>query len=160
MLDQIISNPLALSVVILSVAVVALFILTIIMWRKLHRFLVGSGSVDLDGSIRSVSADLTDLKSFRKELEDYLTTVEKRLKKSVRSVRTVRFNPWHGAGLGGDQSFATAFMDENGDGVVISTLYSRDHVSIFGKPLKKHGSEHELSDEERRAVEEAKVGLE
>ncbi|MGC9605812.1 MAG: DUF4446 family protein [Minisyncoccia bacterium] len=154
------ADPLLVGFVIQSVVTLALVGLVVWLWVKLHRFLVGIDSKHLGDSLDYVADELDDLKDFRTELERYLTTVERRLKKSIRSVRTVRFNPWRGAGEGGDQSFATAFMNEEGDGVVISSLYARDHVSIFGKPLKKHGSEHELSDEEKKAVEEAKKGLE
>lgn len=92
-------------------------------------------------------------------MEKYLETVERRLRKSVQSVHTVRFNPFKGTGAGGNQSFATAFLNEHGDGVVISSLYSRDHVSVFSKPVKKHASEYEFSNEEKEALGGAKDGL-
>ena len=50
-------------------------------------------------------------------------------------------------------------MNEDGDGFLLSSLYSRERMSIYGKPLKNHASAHELSDEEQQAVEEAKRGL-
>jgi hypothetical protein len=61
--------------------------------------------------------------------------------------------------MGGNQSFATAFLNEDGDGVVISSLYSREHTSVFAKPVKKHSSEHEMSNEEKEAMEEARKNL-
>ena len=126
---------------------------------KLKRFLVGIDSKHIGDSLTSVSSDLQDLQAFKKDLESYLTTVEKRLKKSVQSVHTVRFNPFKGTGGGGNQSFATAFLTEEGDGVVVSSLYSRENVSVYSKPVKNHGSEYELSDEEREALEKAKENL-
>ncbi len=155
----ILSNPLAIAFVVLAVVVVALTILIISMHMKLRRFLVGIDSKHVGDSLDSLKGELGELKSFRAELENYLIKVERRLKKSVRSVHTVRFNPWAGSGEGGDQSFATAFMNEDGDGVIISSLYSRDHVSIFGKPLRGGASQHELSEEEKKAVHEAKENL-
>jgi len=122
------------------------------MYVKLRRFLVGIDSKNIGDSLNFVSGNLKDLQNFRKELEEYLTTVEKRLKKSVQSVNTVRFNPFKGIGGGGNQSFSTAFLNEEGDGVVISSLYSRDHVSVFSKPIKKMKSEYELTEEEKEAV--------
>lgn len=153
------NNQLVTIVIVLSVVVVILITLVVAMWLKLKKFLVGIDSKNISDSLSSVSGDLAELKSFRGDVEGYLRGVEKRLRKAVRSVQTVRFNPWHGSGDGGNQSFATAFMNEDGDGVVISSLYSRERVSVFGKALKKHGSEHELSKEEAQAVEEAKKEL-
>ncbi len=158
---QFIANNLTLvGLGILSLAVIILVVIVIMMHLKIKRFLVGMDSKNISDSLSSVSGELGELKEFRGELEKYLSGVEKRLRKSVRSVHTVRFNPWHGSGEGGNQSFATAFMNEDGDGVLISSLYSRDHVSVFGKPLKKRESAHELSEEEKKAVDEAAKGLE
>ncbi len=153
------SNPLWIGIAVLGAIAIIQSAFVFIMWRKLRKFLVNVDSNSITDSLKSVSGDLRDLKSFRGELENYLAGVEKRLRKGIRSVHTVRFNPWHGSGDGGNQSFATAFMNEEGDGFVMSSLYSRERVSIYGKPLKKHGSEHELSTEEKQAVEEAKKGL-
>ena len=151
-LTNISSNPLLLGFIVLCVAVLALIGLIIWMYVKLNRFLIGFDSKNIGDSLTYVSGNLKDLQAFRKELEVYLTMVENRLKKSVQSVNTVRFNPFKGQGGGGNQSFSTAFLNEGGDGVVISSLYSRDHVSVFSKPIKNLQSEYELTEEEREAV--------
>ena len=160
MLTTALNNPLIDAVAVLGIVVIALLVIVISMHRKLKRFLVDTDSASIADSLAAVSGDLKDLKSYREDLETYLTTDETRVRKSVQSVHTIRFNPWHGTGEGGSQSFATAFMNQDGDGVVISSLYSRDHVSVFGKPLKQKSSQHELSEEEQRAVEEAGKNLE
>ena len=129
------------------------------MHMKLKKFLVGIDSKHIGDSLTHVSADVQDLQLFRNELESYLTGVERRLKKSLQSVHTVRFNPFKGTGGGSNQSFSTTFINEEGDGVIISSLYSREHVSVFSKPIKKHSSEFELSDEEKESLENAKKGL-
>ena len=154
------NNPTTIVIAVLSVAIIVLIIIVISIHLKLRRFLIGIDSRHVGDSLDSLKSELSDMKSFRAELENYLAKVERRLRKSVKSVHTVRFNPWQGTGEGGNQSFATAFMNEDGDGVLISSLYSRDHVSVFGKPLKGGASLHELSDEEKKAVEEANKGLE
>ena len=87
------------------------------------------------------------------QLVKYLETVEKRLKKSVQGIGIIRFNPFEDAGS--NQSFSVAFLNEEGDGVVISSLYSREKVSVYAKPIKKGESEYSLSDEEKEAVKTA-----
>lgn len=126
---------------------------------KLKKFLISIDGKNISDSLTFVSSNLNDLQAFRTELEKYLSQVEKRLRKSVQSVHTVRFNPFKGTGGGGNQSFSTTFVNEDGDGVIISSLYSREHVSIFSKPVKKHASEYELSEEEKESLEGAKIKL-
>lgn len=142
--------------IVLCITTLILLGLVLYLFLKMRRFLVGIDSKHIGDSLEFVSSNLKELQAFKSELEKYLTGVEKRLRKSVQSVHTVRFNPFKGTGGGGNQSFATAFLNEDGDGVVVSSLYSRDHVSVFSKPIKKHSSEFELSDEERLAIDRAK----
>ena len=129
------------------------------MHRKLKSFLVNIDSRNIADSLLSVSTDLQNLQSFKTEIETYLSGVEKRLRKSIQSVHTIRFNPFKGTGGGSNQSFATTLITEEGDGVILSSLYSREHVSVFAKPIKKHTTEHELSEEEVESLENAKKGL-
>ncbi len=150
------SDPILLTIFIMGVVIAVLVGVIIWLYIKMRRFLVDVDSQHIGQSLDYVSTNLDDLQKFKTDLEKYLTDVERRLRKSVQSVHTVRFNPFKGVGSGGNQSFATAFLNEDGDGVLISSLYSREHVSVFSKPVKKHQSEHELSDEEREALEGAK----
>lgn len=158
-MSSIISDPLLIAVIILSVVVIVLLVITIMMNIKLRKFLIGIDSDHIGDSLEFAENNIKELQKFKSDLESYLTTVENRLKKSVQAVHTVRFNPFKGAGEGGNQSFATAFLSEDGDGVVVSSLYSRDHVSVFSKPIKGHVSEYELSGEEKEALAEAKEKL-
>ena len=77
----------------------------------------------------------------------------------MTGVETVRFNPFKGDGSGGNQSFSTAFVNEEGDGVVISSLYSRERVSVFAKPVKKMSSEYEMTAEEKESLQKAKEAI-
>jgi len=159
MLQNIISDPLFIAFLVLAIIMIVLIIWVISMHSKLKKFLIGVDAANIAESLTNIGSGLKDLQTFQLEMETYLTSVEKRLRKSVQSVYTVRFNPFHGTGGGGNQSFATALINEDGDGVVISSLYSREHVSVYSKPIQKFQSEHELSAEEREAVEKAKAGL-
>lgn len=138
--------------------VIAVFLGLHTEWR-VNRLLRGKGGKSLEDVIIRNATDIEKFKEFRKELETYLETVEKRLDQSVRGVATVRFNPFKGTGDGGHQSFATAFLDENENGIVLSTLYTRERVGVYAKPLTEGKSEYELTEEERHAIEEARKKL-
>ena len=134
-MSELLSNPLLLGLIALAFVTIILAIIVIRMHSKMQKFLIDVDSHNIADSLSHVSTNLSDLQKFRTEMESYLSTVEKRLKKSVQSVETVRFNPFKGTGGGGNQSFATAFLSEEGDGVVISSLYSREHVSVGSENL-------------------------
>ncbi len=122
---------------------------------KLHR-LLGGKNQSLDSAISEIRRDLSAIMKHRDASEKYLENVERRIRKSVTGVETIRFNPFKGDGSGGNQSFSTAFVNEEGDGVVISSLYSRERVSVFAKPIKKLSSEYEMTKEEKESLQKAK----
>lgn len=73
----------------------------------------------------------------------------------IQKIGLQRFNPFKDTG--GDQSFILALLDANNTGVVVSGLYSRSGTRWYAKNVEKgKGVEHELSDEETKAVKEAK----
>ena len=140
---------------------VSLFILftILVVWVvtlefRLKRVFRGSKVKDLEDLLRDMSRELDRAKIFREQIVNYLEAVEERLKKSVRKIKTVRFNPFENAGS--NQSFATSFLDEEGNGVVISSLYSREKVGIYAKPIKRYSSEYPLTEEETSIIEESK----
>jgi hypothetical protein len=119
----------------------------------------GKDGKSLEDSIILIRKGLEELNHFRDESIEYLKLIEVRLKRSIQSVETIRFNPFKGTGDGGNQSFSTTLLNEKGDGVVISSLHARDHVSIFSKPIKKFQSEFEMTQEEKKVVGKARENL-
>lgn len=146
-------------VYILAGVAILLIIWIIRLEFRLARLLIGKNARTLEDSFVSITSDLKELHQFTKEMEHYLGHVERRLKRSVQGVETVRFNPFKGTGSGGNQSFSTAFINEKGDGVVLTSMYARDRISMFAKPLKEFKSEFELSDEEKESINRAHEGL-
>lgn len=125
----------------------------------MRRLLRGGNGKSLEEVINKSHDLIVDLQEFQKDSIEYFRNVESRLKSSVQAVETIRFNPFKGTGDGGNQSFCTAFVSEKGDGAIISSLYSRDRVSIFSKPLSGFESSFELTDEEKEVLETAKNKL-
>lgn len=127
---------------------------------RLNRFLTGKGAMSLEEVFEHTKKRVADLEVFNKEMQKYLTKVEMRLKQSVQGIETVRFNAFKGTGEGGNQSFATALLTERGNGVIISTLYSRERTSVFSKPIVDFKATVELTEEEKQVLLKARESLE
>lgn len=113
----------------------------------------GKKGADLEESILALGQETDKIRRKVIELIEAVDDLDNRAKKSLSRVETVRFTPFRGDG--GNQSFATCFLDDTGDGVVISSLYSRDKVGIYAKPVHALKSEYELTKEEREAINKA-----
>ena len=73
----------------------------------------------------------------------------------IQRVGLLRFNPFDETG--GNQSFALALLNDSGDGVVLSSLHSREATRIYGKPVQGFlEGGFEFSVEEKQAVAAAK----
>jgi len=90
-----------------------------------------------------------------KDLEDTIVTLENDIEKLKKAKEIFRFNPF--PDQGSNQSFAIGMLNEENDGLVISSLYSRERMSIFAKPIKNGKSEYELTAEEKEALTKAKI---
>jgi hypothetical protein len=127
----------------------------IITEKRLKRFFLGKKAKDLEDTITILENEITKLNKAKDNTEKEIAVINTKLKKSIRGLETIRFNPF--PDQGSNQSFAVGMLNEEGDGLVISSLYSRDRMSVFAKPVKNGKSEYELSDEERRALDKAEV---
>ena len=101
---------------------------------------------------------LAYFKNLEKDIERLTTEFEifkKESTFSIQKVGIVRFNPF--SEIGGNQSFSLALLDGNNDGVVITSLYTREGNRVYSKPIKQGKSKYLLSTEEKEAIEKAKT---
>ena len=132
---------------------VALFFIVRIELR-LRKLFKGNKANTLEELLGNVVKGVSILDERCTVQEQDIKTLEERLAKQGRGVKLTRFNPF--GDVGGNQSFAVAFVNKEGDGVVFSSLYSRDRMSVFAKPINKGVSDIELTTEEKAVVEEAR----
>jgi hypothetical protein len=123
--------------------------------KRLKIFFSGRDAKDLEEvlaqQIKRQMKSENDIKELSKSTRD----LWKVALKSVQKVGVVRFNPFKSTG--GDQSFAVALLDSFDNGVVISSLFTREGTRIYSKPIEKDKSKYPLSEEEKMAIERAKA---
>ncbi len=98
---------------------------------------------DLDAAHRDV------LDSVRRSVE----TRDGHAAAALRNVALVRYDAF--SDMSGRLSFSLALLDENGDGVAISAIAGQSDTRVYAKGVTGGKGEHELSPEERQAVESA-----
>jgi len=88
------------------------------------------------------------------KIEKELSEFKEFSKHFLQKVGFKRFNPFQNTG--GDQSFAFAILDNDNNGIVISSMHAREGTRVFAKPVK-NGKEnkYKFSDEEASVVEKA-----
>lgn len=77
---------------------------------------------------------------------------------AIQKFGMVRYNAFEE--MGGNLSFSLALLDDHGDGVVLTSISGRTEARIYAKPVKNLESSHNLSEEEREAIQSAVAGYE
>jgi HAMP domain-containing protein len=144
------------STIALGAAVIVLIVMAVWQEIRISKLLRGRDAVTLEDVMRTLNSDVDELKAFQTDMMKYCELIENRMRSATRGVGIVRFDAFSGIGDGGRQSFAVALLDERGDGVVFSSILSRDRARVFAKPIRGMDSEHELTDEEAAALTKAK----
>jgi len=140
----------------LIIALIALA-LTILMHRRVTKIFRSASAPDIERLLKLHSKTLEDLVRFQAESTLYAKSLDQRIKKKMRSAEVIRFNPFQGEGIGGNQSFVSIFADEEGDGVVMTSMHTRERTNVLGKPIKNWKSEYEFSEEEKGVIEKSKT---
>ncbi len=71
----------------------------------------------------------------------------------INRIGVVRFDAF--AGLTGHYSFSVAFLNDDSDGVIITSLYGRESCSTYLREIKSGECETPLLAEERSALDKA-----
>ncbi len=101
---------------------------------------------DLNNIVERFKRIEEENKKIREEIEE----IRNKQKSFLENPGVVRFNPFPGEG--GNQSFSLAFVNKNGDGVVVTNFYTKEGNRIYGKPLEKGSCKYALSKEEKEAI--------
>ena len=143
------------------VLILVLFIMNIsngIKIRKLKskylKFMNGLSGVNIERVLDDCLDKVNFVIDKNKEIEYQINTIERNMYYCIQKVGVVRYNGFDN--VGSDLSYSIALLDNNDDGLVISSLYSRDSSSTYAKPVANSKSRYALSAEEIKAIDIAK----
>ena len=142
-----------LCLVALVTATVAI-IQTLRLRRRLTELTRGADGASLEDVIARHGTSIETLDSDLHGIYGAMNDLRQIVRRSVYKKGILRYNPFKD--LGGDQSFAIALLDGDHNGVVISSLHTREGTRVYAKPVSRGTSEtHQLSDEERQVITQA-----
>jgi hypothetical protein len=132
-----------------------------LVYRRLQRYqrnqhvIMGSrGTVDIVDHVSSMDDKLANVRLAIEDLTLAARDHDVRIDTCLSRVGIVRFDAYQD--LGGRQSTAVAFLNSLGDGVVVTTVVSRDFARMYVKLLKDGAADIPLAPEEAEAMEQAK----
>jgi hypothetical protein len=89
----------------------------------------------------------SELRRLSKELEE----ARNEMRETLQHLAVVRYDAY--GDMGGRLSWSMALLDDNGDGVVLTSINSRNDARSYAKEVAGFESESKLSPEEEEAIE-------
>ncbi len=103
--------------------------------------------------LKEVIKDLKRLESDISGLKSGLEKLKIDSQAHFQKIGFVRYNPF--SEVGSDQSFSLVLLDENDNGFVVTSLFSREGNRVYAKAIEKGSSALALSEEEKMALNKA-----
>ncbi len=143
-------NILLYGIIALSILIIIFGIILFNLSKKLKKLSSGKSTKSLESIIinnNELSKELAKKQEFH-SME--ITYLKSQLEKTIQHISVVRFDALGDSG--GQQSFAIGLTDSHKNGIVISSMYTRNQMRIFAKEITDGESRHKLTDEEKQVI--------
>jgi hypothetical protein len=159
-LNALVAPYLGAAIVALAVIAVILLVAVVLLARRTSRLNARLAGLTRGGDGTSfeavLDAHLDRVTAVGHDLDDLAArtvVLERDLRRTFSRVGLVRYNPFEETG--GNQSFALALLDADGNGWVLSSLHARTGTRVYAKAVTRGRSDTALSDEESEAIRSA-----
>ncbi len=144
---------LLISSITLIIGVIILGVLVLMLNKRITALTRGAKGATLEDIIIELKNGHIQQIDKHEQLIKNTKAIHQRVTGSMRGFAMHRFNAYEHTG--GNQSFCCAILDENGRGMLLSSLYSRERSNVFAKPVTDFICEFDLTKEEKMVLEKA-----
>ena len=120
--------------------------------QKKYDFFTQGDDKNWDEILTQTLTEVRVAKAELDELNQRHQAMREQMKGCVQKVKLMRYNAF--SDTGSNLSYSLAVLDENNNGVVLSSLYGREDNRSYAKPVENGKSTYQLSDEEKDVLEQ------
>lgn len=121
--------------------------------KRFNRLMRGASLTNLEQVIDKYINEIEVMnKNINKNTEE-IKNLSQKISAYKGRVEMVRYNAF--GEEGNDLSYSIAFLDDNKNGVVISSIYNRGESNTYAKPIINGSSNYKFSKEELLVIEKA-----
>jgi hypothetical protein len=117
----------------------------------------GASDRETGGEGVSIALLRTSVPNAGQRFDERLEDIERRVKTDVHRVGFVRYNSF--SDVGSDLSYTLALLNELGDGVLLTSIYSREETRTYGKAVRNFVPLQDASTEEHSAIAAARSSV-
>ena len=139
-INLVLQNYLLLVIIVLMALVIMLYVMYKGQKKELH----------WDELLTKTLTEVRAAKTEMQALEENQQAMREQMKGCVQKVKLMRYNAF--ADTGSDLSYSLSLLDENNNGVVLSSIYGREDNRTYAKPIENGKSTYNLSEEEKKVL--------
>ena len=148
---------------VLTIILLITFLIVVSLYRRMKRFEASYVTLQtfisghqLEALLQEYIQKVTEQDQEFKTCNERLTRMELKMRAGVDRAELLRFKAFEN--VGGDLSFAFALLNQEGSGVVLSAIHSREESRVYAKPVNEGQSTYSLSGEEIEVIAKAMQG--
>ena len=149
----------ALSIEIILVIFLTFFIFFLalqvyLLRKKFSHFMKGASGESFEEIVKETLEKVKALEIYAEKSSEKIKMLQSKEKELLVRPELLRYKALEGASS--NQSFSLAFLNNIGDGVVLTTLHVRDRVGFYAKKIINFKADVDLSEEEKDVIEKIK----
>ena len=141
----------------LVIIVLILFIISMVsisaigkLEKKFRKMTRGTENSNLEEIIEKYMEKIDGTSNEIAMIKEKTEQINNKITKCIQKVEIIRYKAFDD--VGSDLSFSIVLLDENDDGILITSIYGRNESTIYSKPIDKGISRYELSEEEKQVL--------
>lgn len=155
-INLVLQNYLLLVIIVLLALVIMLYVMykgqkkELQALKEKYDFFTQGDNVNWDELLTNTLTEVRAAKAEMQALEENQQAMREQMKSCVQKVKLMRYNAF--ADTGSDLSYSLSLLDENNNGVVLSSIYGREDNRTYAKPIENGKSTYNLSEEEKKVL--------
>ena len=142
---------------ILAALALVISLLSVVRLRAVRRdLLLARGSEDEASIVAAVAEQVRAVQGLQRDLEQVrkeLAIAQRDVAAALRHVSVVRFDAFDD--MGGRLSFSAAMLDDNGDGLLLTSIHGHTESRMYVKSVQERRADGRTSAEELEAIRTA-----
>lgn len=155
---EVISQYSAIIIIIISSITVILLLMNIVALRsisklkqKYRKMIRGNDNKNIEEVINKYLDEVEKIKENNDNLMNQYGAITSKLNRSVQKTAVTRYRAFDD--VGGDLSFSLALLDDENNGVILTSIYGRNESTVYAKPIDNGISRYDMSDEEKEVLD-------
>lgn len=142
------------AIAVLAVLLISLLISVRRLKDRYVSLIDGVGARNVEDALLSYLETTGRIEKRTAALEEGLKGLEGEVSTHIQNFGMVRYNAFEG--VGGEQSFSLALLDDADNGLVLTGIFGHAETRVYAKPIEAGTSKYLISPEENRAIDTAR----